>query len=338
MNKHVMTVLLTVATLSATPLKAQSPSSPLPHYQSEQALSGHLRFVAESSTEKLTNLWVDRFKKLHPKLNLIAKLTSPLAAIPMVTSGACDLGFPAREAWPYEAGMFRQVRGYDISVIRVGLGALKTTGFSPTLGIYVNANNPIERLTMAQLDAIYSSERRRGYPTDIKTWGDVGVTGEWARRPIKAYAHRLPSGVRYYLQEVVTRGAEFKRSVIELDMRAGTLGPDDMMARATAADPDAIGHGCFGNLIPGMKTIPIAESARGPYYAGTLEEVKTMKYPLTRPIYMFVDRPPGQPLSQNVREFLSFLLSQEGQQTIVDAGEWLPLPAQEVVKEREKLK
>lgn len=309
-----------------------------PPYQPEHVVSGEMRIVAEKATEKLMKLWMQSFKRWHPNLELIVAMTSPLAAVPTVTSGANEIGFPAREAWPYESEVFRQARGYELFVLRVGLGSHKATGYTPALGVYVNERNPIERLTLAQLDAIYSSERRRRHPADIDTWGQLGLGGEWANRPIKPYGHRLPNGIRYFFHEVVNLGAGFKRSVVEMDMRRGRLGPDDLMARATAEEPGAIGYGCFGNLVPGMKTIAIAETDRDPYLRGTFEEVANFRYPLARSIYMTVDRPPGKSLSPKLKEFLSFVLSHEGQQAIVDEGNFLPLPAHLASPERERLK
>src|SRR5581483_254707 len=127
---------------------------------------------------------------------------SPLASAPMVMSGAYDIGFPARELWALEEENFRKIRGYDACVVMVGLGAHHTPGLTPALGVFVNASNPIERITLDQLDAIYSAERRRGYATEIKTWGELGLTGEWATRPIEPYIHRLPNGIDYFIQKV----------------------------------------------------------------------------------------------------------------------------------------
>ncbi|MDI1319837.1 MAG: substrate-binding domain-containing protein [bacterium] len=309
----------------------------LPHYQPGVKLTGDMRITCETSAEPLMKIWVERFAKLQPGLEIIAKGTSPLASVPMVASGAYELGFPARELWAYEVENFRRIRGYDPTVVMVGLGAHRTAGLTPALGVYVNASNPIERITLDQLDAIYSAERRRGGTKEIKTWGDLGLTGEWARRPIEAYTHRLPNGIDYFIQLIVTKGAGFGKSVIELPMRRGKLGPDEVIANAVVQNPAAIGFGCLGNVMPGMKTIALAENSRGPYYAGTLEEVKSMAYPLSRPIYMVVDRAPGRPLEPKLQEFLAFVLSQEGQEAIAASEGWLPLPSGTAAAERRKL-
>lgn len=308
-----------------------------PHYQLRVALAGDLRITCETSAEPLMKIWVERFAKLQPGLEIIAKGTSPLASVPMVASGAYELGFPARELWAYEVENFRRIRGYDPTVVMVGLGAHRTAGLTPALGVYVNASNPLERITLEQLDAIYSGELRRGGAKPITTWGDLGLTGEWAARPVEAYTHRLPNGIDYFIQLVVTKGADFRKSVIQLPMRRGKLGPDEVIADAVVQNPAAIGFGCFGNVIPGMKTIALAETSKGPYYSGTLDEVKTMAYPLSRPIYMVIDREPGKPLEPKLAEFLAFVLSQEGQEAISASDGWLPLPAALAAAERRKL-
>ena len=307
-------------------------------YTPGQKLTGDLRIVAESSAEPLLTLWVAGFKTQQPGLNIIAKGTSPLAAVPTVMSGAYDLGFPARELWPYEEELFRKIRGYEPFVVLVGLGAHRTPGLTPALGVFVHASNPITRITLDQLDAIYSSERRRGLGKDIATWGDLGATGEWAARPIHAYTHRLPNGIDYFIQKIVTKGADFKKSVIELPMRRGNLGPDEIIAEAVAKDPASIGFGCFGNVISGMKTIAVAETASGPYGTGTLEEVKTLRYPLARPIYIVIDRAPGQAIAPKLEEFLRYVLSAPGQNAFAASGGWLPLPADLARAELARLK
>ena len=308
-----------------------------PHYQPRLALAGDLRITCETSAEPLMKIWVERFAKLQPGLEIIAKGTSPLASVPMVASGAYELGFPARELWAYEVENFRRIRGYDPTVVMVGLGAHRTAGLTPALGVYVNADNPIERITLEQLDAIYSGELRRGGAKPVTTWGDLGLTGEWAARPVEAYTHRLPNGIDYFIQLIVTKGADFGKPVVQLPMRRGKLGPDEVIANAVAQNPSAIGFGCFGNVIPGMKTIALAETSKGPYFAGTLEEVRTMAHPLSRPIYMVIDREPGKPIDPKQAEFLAFVLSQEGQDAITASDGWLPLPAALAAAERRKL-
>jgi phosphate transport system substrate-binding protein len=308
-----------------------------PRYQPRTTLTGDMRITCETVAEPLMKLWVERFAKFHPDFEIIAKGTSPIASVPMVMSGAYELGFPARELWPSEEESFRRIRGYNATIVMVGLGAHRTAGLTPALGVYVNASNPIERITLGQLDAIYSAERRRGAAAEIRTWSDLGLTGEWANRPIDAYIHRLPNGVDYFIQKIVCQGADFRKSVIQLPMRRGKLGPDEVIAEVTVQDPAAIGFGCLGSVIPGMKIIALAENSNGPYYAGTLEEVKRLVHPLARPIYMVLDREPGKPLPPKVEEFLRFVLSQEGQDAIAASDGWLPLPAALAVTERGKL-
>src|SRR5262249_53462016 len=150
-----------------------------------------------------------------------------------------------------------------------GIGAHATPGLTPALGVFVHASNPLARITLDQLDAIYSAARRRGLAQDVVTWGDLGATGEWSTRPIRAYAHRLPNGIDYFVQKTVTRGADFKRSVSELPMRRGDVGPDELLAEAVARDPAGIGFACFAAARLETKTLAIAETASGPFFAGT---------------------------------------------------------------------
>jgi phosphate transport system substrate-binding protein len=332
-----LAILVFSAVAMAGGFAAEASPPAYPHYVPGRALTGNFRITCESSAEPLMKIWVERFSMFHPGFEVIAKGTSPIASVPMVMSGAYELGFPARELWPSEEESFRQIRGYAATVIMVGLGAHRTAGLTPALGVYVNASNPIEKISLDQLDAIYSTERRRGSAKEIKSWGDLGLTGEWANRPIDAYIHRLPNGVDYFIQKIVCQGADFRKSVIQLPMRRGKLGPDDVIAEVAVRDPAAIGFGCLGNVIPGMRTIALAETTSGPFYIGTLEEVKRMDYPFARPIYMVVDREPGKPLPPKIEEFLRFVLSQEGQDAIMASDGWLPLPAGLAAAELNKL-
>ncbi len=326
MKTHPLKTALALLPLLAVLGAAPCPGADYAPYRPGAALTDDLRLTGETSAEPLMKLWVEGFARFHPGFEIIAKGTSPIASVPMVMSGAYELGFPARELWPSEEASFRQIRGYDATVIMVGLGAHRTVGLTPALGVFVNAVNPIERITLDQLDAIYSAERRRGGAKDIRTWGDLGLTGEWAARPVEAYSHRLPNGIDYFVQKIVCRGAGYKKSVIELPMRRGKLGPDDLVAEAAAQHPAAIGFGCFGAQIPGMKSIAVAENVAGPYRRGTLEEVRSLDYALARPIYMVVDRAPGTALPPKIAEFLTFVLSKEGQEAVAASDGWLPLP------------
>lgn len=305
-------------------------------YAPREKPSGELRLVGESSAEPLFMLWVEGFKAVQPGLKIIPRPTSPLACVPMAASGACDLGFPARELWPYEEEVFQKIRGYAPTVVLVGLGAHATPGLTPALGVFVHRSNPLTRIALDQLDAIFSDARRRGGAQKLATWGDLGATGEWAARPIHPYTHRLPNGVDYFVQKIVTRGADFGKAVTELPMRRGSLGPDELIADAVARDPAGIGFACFAAATPETKTLAVSETPRGPFYAGSLDEVRTLRYPLARPIYLVVDRAPGAPLAPGTAEFIRYILSAPGQELFAKSGGWLPLPpdlaAAELVK------
>jgi phosphate transport system substrate-binding protein len=301
------------------------------------ATADELRIVYESSADKLMTLWVEGFKKQQPGMDVFLKSTSPLAAVPTVMSGAYDVGFPARELWPYEEELFRKIRGYDGFLVMVGLGAHRTPGLTPALGVYVHASNPLTKITLEQLDAVFSTERRRGHATQIGTWGDLGVQGDWSQQPVHAYTHRLPNGIDYFIQKVVTQGAGFKPDVIELPMRQGKLGPDDLMAAAIAKDSGGIGFGSFGSLVPGMKTIAVANTDRDVYSSGSLEDVSSLRYPLARPIYLVIDRKPGQAIAPKIKDFIRFLLSPQGQALVSASDGWLPMPAAMAAAERAKL-
>src|ERR1019366_1889880 len=147
---------------SAETIRVNYAQTIYPEYAPGPKLTDDLRIVAESSAEPLLTLWVEGFKTQQPGLNLIAKGTSPLAAVPTVMSGAYDLGFPARELWPYEEELFRKIRGYEPFVVLVGLGAQAPPGLTPPLGFFFHTSNPLPRPPLPRSAAFFPPGRRRG--------------------------------------------------------------------------------------------------------------------------------------------------------------------------------
>ena len=208
----------------------------------------------------------------------------------------------------------------------------------------MNRANPLSSLTLAQLDAIYSTTRKRGYPEAITRWGQLGLTGDWANQPIHPYGMVIErkvgnphAGIVAYLIERVLLGGDFNpgtRQVPDTGMGRGNNRALDEIAEAVAGDPLAIGYAGFANRRPGTRSVALAESAGQPAYAGTEEEVTARVYPLTRTIFILA-RPDCSPAA---REFLRFVLSREGQAEVKkDPAGFLPLPDQFSAVERRKL-
>jgi phosphate transport system substrate-binding protein len=197
--------------------------------------------------------------------------------------------------------------------------------------VYVNKDNPLQKLTLAQLDAIFSKTRKRGYKEDITTWGQLGLTGEWAKAPINLYGLNEDStGVDEWFRVNALLKGKWRDSVTEQP------GPKELVQRITE-DRFGIGFTGVSYLDANIRIVALSDSESGPYSGGSMTDVLSGKYPLTRSMYIYINKAPGKSIDQVIKEFLAFVLSKEGQETAVKAGELLPLPPAVVSEEKAKL-
>lgn len=311
-------------TLHAEPDRTLSP------YKPEGQLSGSLRAVQSDTTPGMVELWIQGFSKYHPHLTIQADIEGSGAAGPALTNRTADFGLIAREMLPQEEAPFEKKFGYKPFEIAIAGGSYRTVAFTDALTFFVHKDNPIEKLSFTQLDAIYSKTRHRGYPHDIATWGQLSLTGEWADQPIHLVGVKAPNGFEYFLKLRVLNNGEWKDQITVRD----TVHP---LASLVAADRYAIGYAGIGYLTDGVKPLAVAENDRGTYYKGNFEEVAAQKYPLSRLLYVYANRVPGKPLDPKLKEFLCYILSLEGQQAVARDGIFLPLPSAVVKRELKKL-
>ena len=196
--------------------------------------------------------------------------------------------------------------------------------------MYVHRDNPIKQLSLAQVEAIFGKSRRRGHRQNVATWGQLGLTGEWANRPIGLYGRNSASGTYGFFKEIVLRNGDFKDTVKEQPGSASVV-------QGVTEDRFAIGYSGAGYRTSGVRAVPLAETDAGPYFEGTYEEVTTGKYPLSRFLYVYLNKAPGKPLDPLPGEFLRLMPSREGQEVVVKDG-YMPLPAKLVQEELTKLK
>ena len=308
----------------------------IPKYIPVKNLSGPLSSVGADTMESLMQLWIEGFTHIYPDVHFTMEAKASGTAAPALISGTAQLGPVAREMLPGEEDAFRQKYGYPPTPIAVAGGSYRTPGFTHAIAFFVNKQNPIEKLSFQQLDAIFSMTRKGGYKQDITTWGQLGLTGEWADAPLHLYGLKRPNGIAHFLQIRILQGAEYKDGIHEYTT-VGSLPALDAIAQEVGKDRLGIGYSGFSSLAPDVKAVALAKTSAGPYYAGTFDEVVSQKYPLSRFIYIYVNKAPGKPFSPLVREFLKFALSNEGQQAVVSQGVFLPLPAKTLSLERAKL-
>lgn len=320
----------------------------LPWYAPAGPLRDRIMVARSASTQTLVDAWIRGFSIFQPGVRVRQTPFAtdlPAKCLDELLAGTVEVAPFVREIQPAELAAAKARLGFPPLGIAVASGSYATPSNTHAIAIYVNAANPLDRLTLAQLDAIYSTTRFRGFPSDITVWGQVGLRGPWAGRPIHRYGMVIDrkvgnphSGIVAYLMERLMRGGKFKPDTLQVPdtgMGRGKNHALDEIVRAVAADPEGIGYAGFANRLPGTHTIALAEDAGGPYYAGTRDEVARRVYPLTRTIFLFVRRPPGAALDPAVAAFLRFVLSRQGQQAVADdPANFLPLPAAMAAAER----
>lgn len=312
-------------------LRTGAAAAALPAYAPKTKVSGRLRCSGAETMRDLVAAWARGFAALQPRV-VVDNAATTLSAegFDALLDGRADVVTFVREPFAAEIAAFVRKFGYAPTLINVAGGSYATKGGTHALAIYVNAANPLARIDLDALDAIYSKERRRG-GKPIATWGQLGLGGEWESRPVHAYGmlHRRasgnPPGIVNFLQQRVLRGGEFRDDVREQIDRSGETALDAIV-RSVAEDPFGIGYSGFAYAAPGTKTLALAETQRGPWCAGTPDEVARRVYPLSRQIYLGIHHAPGQRLAPALAEFLSFVLSREGQQAVAaDRMRFIPL-------------
>jgi ABC-type phosphate transport system, periplasmic component len=237
--------------------------------------------------------------------------------------------------FPAEEKSFVDKYGYKPTPIRVATGSVGSLGKTASSVILVDKDNPIDCLSLPQLDAIYSKTRKLGYK-DVKTWGDVGAKGDWASRPIHLYGLKPVNGIEQYFKVVAMDGGEYKDNIQFVKGKgfthAFTVAAEDM-----ASHPGGLTYALMANVTPNVKVLKLATKEGGTCYEPNVDNVYSHKYPFSRYVYIYVNKAPGKPLPPKVKEFLKLVLSKEGQQVVADERVFIPLQPEVVQEELRKL-
>jgi phosphate transport system substrate-binding protein len=308
--------------------RAQAPVS------TEQFI-GSIRIVGTDTMKELMDRWIAAFTALHPAVHIELTAKGALTAAPALADGAADLAPLGREFTPAELAAFHRSHTYDPTAIPVALGSYDVSGRTVALALFVNQDNPIAHLSFQQLDAIYCTSLRRGSPRPITTWGQLGLTGDWAARPIHPISVNFPDGISNFIRLRICKDGDL-RSDIYTEHTGGPINVLERIVTDVAADRAAIGYAGFANLKPSTKIIAISETS-GPYLSGTHAEVASAEYPLTRSIYIFTDRKPGKPIPPLERAFLRYVISSAGQALVATDNIYMPLPPAIAARELKEL-
>ena len=327
--KNFASLLILIATL-ATVSRGQDPG-PLAPYQPPPNRTPVVRLWGDRFMSALAREWVEGFHAANPAWSVEPTLLGDGTAMPALYTGFADVALFGRDLITTDVDGFAHVLKYPHVAIEIGTGSLDEPGKSPALVIFVHRDNPLAALTLAQLDAIFGAERRRGAPAAIRTWGDLGLSGEWRDQPIQLYGDETHSGTSLFFQRVVMKGSRkfnWERFTEFRNLRR----PDGTTNYAAEQSLAAVRADRFGLAIANLhfadaavKPLALAAADSGPFVAPTRETCIARTYPLARPLLACVNQRPGEPLDPKVRDFLRYVLSPAGQRDFGREGFFLPL-------------
>jgi phosphate transport system substrate-binding protein len=292
----------------------------LSSYQKTSGVSGNINSVGSDTMNNLMTLWAEAFLKMYPNVKLQVEGKGSSTAPAALIAGTAQFGPMSRAMRATEVDQFESKYGYKPTQLRTSYDAL---------AVYVNKDNPLEKLTLAQVDAVFSKTRRRGYKQNVTTWGQLGLTGDWANRPISLYGRNSASGTYGFFKEHSLGNGDYKDSVKEQPGSASVV-------QGVTEDRFGIGYSGIGYKTSGVKVVPLADKDGGAFSDGNYDDVKSGKYPLNRFLYIYINKAPGKPLDPVVKEYCKLIFSKEGQEVVVKDG-YLPLPADIAKQELAKL-
>ncbi len=281
----------------------------IPEYNKVSGVSGNISSIGSDTMNNLMTLWCEGFNKYYPNVKCQIEGKGSSTAPPALIAGTAQFGPMSREMKSTEIDEFEKKFGYKPTQIRTSID---------TLAIYVNKDNPIECLSMEQLDGIFSKSRACGDTEDIKTWGQLGLTGDWANRPTSLYGRNSASGTYGYVKEHALCKGDYKDEVKEQPGSASVV-------QGVAEDRFGIGYSGIGYKTSGVRAVPISKKG-GPCAEPNLENVLNNSYPIGRFLYLYVNKDPNEPLDPLREEFIKFVLSKGGQEVVIKDG-YDPLPA-----------
>lgn len=334
--------------------------SRIPAYRPHHRLSGTIRLWGSNyiTDGRVGALWEASFRRFHPKVRFDWHMKTAQATMPALAFGIADIGI-GRSTTFAELELYERLKNHDPLTLDIATGSYDVPGWNPGFGVIVSKDNPLEKITLEQLDGIFGAERSggwdgtswrpqwaRGPERNIRTWGQLGLTGEWADKPINAYGLNLRYHQATTLSDRVLQSSDKWNE--HMRTYANYVAADGKLSRSMNADlaGDRYGIGIVaapttdltrGAAQPRQKILLLAKTAAGPYVPYTLETIQSRAYPLYDQIFAFADIAPGRPADPKVVEFLRFILSREGQEAIEQDGKYLPLPAPVALKGLAKL-
>ncbi|MDO9625060.1 MAG: phosphate ABC transporter substrate-binding protein PstS family protein [Pseudomonas sp.] len=317
--KRLMAAMTFVAAGVATANAVAAIDPALPTYEKTSGVSGNLSSVGSDSLANLMTLWAEEFKKSYPNVNIQIQAAGSSTAPPAMTEGTATMGPMSRAMKDSEIQSFEQKYGYKPTAVPVAIDAL---------AVFVHKDNPIKSLSIEQVDAIFSNTRLCGGASDVKTWGDVGLTGEWAAKPMQLFGRNSVSGTYGYFKEEALCKGDFKANVNEQPGSASVV-------QSISSTLNAIGYSGIGYKTSSVKAIALSKKG-GEAFEASEENALAGKFPLARFFYVYVNKAPNKALSPLDAEFIKLVLSKQGQEVVVKDG-YIPLPSKVAEKALKEL-
>ena len=291
----------------------------LPEYHKSSGISGNLSIIGSDSLANLMTLWGEEFKRLYPSVNIQIQAAGSSTAPPALSEGTANIGTMSRLMKDQEIEAFESRHGYKPTPVAVAIDALS---------ILVNKDNPIEGLTLDQVDAVFSATRICGSSIDVATWGQLGLEGAWNRRDIQLYGRNSVSGTYGFFKSHAMCNGDFKNSVNEQPGSASVV-------QSVSASLNGIGYSGMGYTTSSVRAVPLSRKTGTPFIEANPENAVAGTYPLSRFLYVYINKHPLEPLEPITLEFLKMVHSTQGQTTVLKDG-YVPLPARVSALEREK--
>ena len=311
---------LTFAAAGVSAVSAVAAVDPaLPTYEKTSGVSGNLSSVGSDSLANLMTLWAEEFKKQYPNVNIQIQAAGSSTAPPAMTEGTANMGPMSRPMKDSEIQAFEEKYGYKPTAVPVAIDAL---------AVFVHKDNPIKSLSIEQVDAIFSSTRLCGNDKDIKTWGDLGLTGEWAGKPLQLFGRNSVSGTYGYFKEEALCKGDFKANVNEQPGSASVV-------QSISSTLNAIGYSGIGYKTSSVRAVPLSKKG-GEAFEANEANALAGKFPLARFFYVYVNKAPNQALSPLDAEFIKLMLSKQGQEVVMKDG-YIPLPSKVAEKALKEL-
>lgn len=308
-TRRIIVTIASLATIltSMTALAQVTVDSALPAYKQVQGVSGSLKSVGSDTMNNTMTLWAEGFLSMYPNVRIEIEGKGSSTAPPALIAGSSQFGPMSREMKAAEVDEFESQYGYPPTKLPVAIDMLV---------VYANKDNPICEmgLTLQQVDSMFSTNRRGGHATEIRTWGEAGVTDTaWANQPVSLYGRNSASGTYGLFKKDVLGDGDYKPSMKEQPGSSSVV-------QGVATDPPGIGYSGIGYITANVCAVPLAFDDSSPATPATADYAYTGEYPLVRFLYVYVNHRPGNELDPMRREFIKYIYSKQGQQDVIKDG------------------